>query len=202
MNAYTLGYGGRTKEEALALLRSAGVKSIVDVQLTVGILARDESGCDAVDLLFQVRIAGVRPRQRGGMKELADVLADPVLAAGSLAEPAEQFVLIDDEEPRLLIGRHPRAEIAGELHIRWAQSHRKIGHLVGDLVWNHLHRRGDGGSKNRKHCGQSKQGFLHGSILPRCYRAATGMERCFRRILALVNRRRHATAPRHSGFPG
>lgn len=45
MIAYTLGYGGRSKEEVLALLRSAGIKSIVDVRLrpdraSMGIFAK------------------------------------------------------------------------------------------------------------------------------------------------------------------
>ena len=45
MTVYTLGYGGRSKEEVLALLRSAGVKAVVDVRLrpdraSMGIFAK------------------------------------------------------------------------------------------------------------------------------------------------------------------
>jgi len=45
VTVYTLGYGGRSKEEVLALLRSAGVKAVVDVRLrpdraSMGIFAK------------------------------------------------------------------------------------------------------------------------------------------------------------------
>jgi uncharacterized protein (DUF488 family) len=45
VTAYTLGYGGRSKEEVLAMLRSAGVKAVVDVRLrpdraSMGIFAK------------------------------------------------------------------------------------------------------------------------------------------------------------------
>jgi len=33
VTVYTLGYGGRSKEDILALLRSAGIKAVVDVRL-------------------------------------------------------------------------------------------------------------------------------------------------------------------------
>jgi len=45
VTVYTLGYGGRSKEEVPALLRSAGVKAVVDVRLrpdraSMGIFAK------------------------------------------------------------------------------------------------------------------------------------------------------------------
>ena len=45
MTVYTIGYGGRGKEDVLALLRAAGVKAVVDVRLrpdraSMGIFAK------------------------------------------------------------------------------------------------------------------------------------------------------------------
>ena len=80
----------------------------VGAKVSVGLLALDQFGGDAIQFLSQARIARVGPGQRGGVHPLADVFADPGVAARPLVVSRQERHGVDDEQPLALIGVDPR----------------------------------------------------------------------------------------------
>ena len=87
-------------------------------EVAVGLLASDEVGRHAVELGLQSGVAGVRPGQGCRVQPLADVLADPGMAAGTLAIAGKQRLGIDCQQPVLLVGLDPRPQPAADVDLR------------------------------------------------------------------------------------
>ena len=80
----------------------------IGAEVAVGLLAGDQVGRHAVELGLQGGIAGVRPGQGCRVQPLADVLADPGMAAGTLAIAGQERLGVDGQQPVLLVGVDPR----------------------------------------------------------------------------------------------
>ena len=52
------------------------------------------------------------------MQPLTDVLADPGMAAGTLAIPGQHRLGIDGQQPALLVGVDPRSQPAADVDLR------------------------------------------------------------------------------------
>ena len=88
----------------------------IGAQVAVVELALAQFGGHVIELLAQRRIAGVNPRQRGGMQPFADVLAVPGLPARTLAVAFQQARRVELHQAIGFVGLDAHAHPAGQLH--------------------------------------------------------------------------------------
>src|SRR5208282_1809336 len=69
----------------------------------------------------------VRPGQSCRVQPLADVLADPGMAAGTMAIPGQQRLGIDGQQPVLLVGVDPRPQPAPDVDLRGREYAGRVG---------------------------------------------------------------------------
>ena len=79
----------------------------VGAKVSVGLLALDQLGGGAIEFLAQALISRVGPGERGGVHPLADVFADPRVAARFLVVSGQERFGVDEEKPMALIGVDP-----------------------------------------------------------------------------------------------
>ena len=88
---------------------------------------------DAIQFGFQGRIARILPGERGGVQELADVFALPVLMRHvAPLEAVEHVVLVHLQHPVLFIGVDARPQHAArQTHLARQQGRERVGHFGG-----------------------------------------------------------------------
>ena len=99
----------------------------VGAEVAVGLLAGDQVGHHLVELGFQGWVGGVGPGQRGRVQPLADVLADPGMAAGPLAITGQERLDVDLEQPVFLVGVDPRTKPAAQVDLRRSKHLESVG---------------------------------------------------------------------------
>ena len=105
----------------------------VGAQITVRLLGRDQLGGDTVELLAQCGVTGVGPCERGGVHPLADVLADPRVTAGLLAEACKQWLSVHNKQKIRFVSGNARAKPAIDADCRRRQHFGGIRQLRGHL---------------------------------------------------------------------
>ena len=110
-----IGFG----EEAEPLMRQVGA------QISVRLLASDQLGGDAIQFLSQTPIPRVGPGECGGVHPLADVFADPGLAARLLVISGEERHGVDGQQPFAFVGVDPRSQPAVDVHRPRARAPRR-----------------------------------------------------------------------------
>ncbi len=104
----------------------------VGAEVAVGTLRREEPGDYPVELGAKRRIAGVGPREGGGVQPLAHMLAIPLVHAGTGAIADQEAILIDDQQAVLLIRRDPPPQEAVEMLLVRLKQLLPVRHLGRD----------------------------------------------------------------------
>ena len=89
----------------------------IRAEIAVCLLGLDEFAGGVVELLAQLRVAGIDPRQRGRVHPFADVLADPGVRARLLPEARQKGLQVNRRQPAALVVQHAIAQPALQLHI-------------------------------------------------------------------------------------
>jgi hypothetical protein len=119
-------------------------------EVAVGFLCGDQIGGDAIELRAQGRIARIGPGERGGVQPLADVLADPRMAARPVAIAGQQRLGIDRQQPVLGVDVDPLAEPAVDMNGRRRQNLGDVGQTSRHGIGQRLDAIGRGCRRKRQ----------------------------------------------------